>query len=241
MRAKVKWRHAGHPSRQRHRHPRRPAEQPQEPDRHDPDRGTGRRHRRLGLRQVLPRLRHPLRRGTAPLRRDLLAVRAAVPRPHGQAAGGPHRRHPARHCDRPDQPGPHLALHRGHDDGAERPHQAALRAGLAALLPRLRPAGEARLARGDLRGPVQTRRNGGRPAPRDHLPDRRAQELQRSRSDADAGAPGLHPHPRALKHRAGGRAGPPAHGQRREGPRQRGAGIRAARGPGQGQRIRCIE
>ena len=49
---------------------------------------------RLG--QVEPRLRRALRRGAAPLRRELLGLRAAVPRPHGEAARRAHRRHPAR-------------------------------------------------------------------------------------------------------------------------------------------------
>ena len=49
-------------------------------------------HRRQRLGQVEPRLRHPLRRGPAPLRRDAERVRAAVPRP----ARAPERRAPAR-------------------------------------------------------------------------------------------------------------------------------------------------
>jgi predicted ATPase len=39
--------------------------------------------------------------------------------PHGQAAGGLHRGHPAGHRDRSNQPGAHIALDRRHDDGAQ--------------------------------------------------------------------------------------------------------------------------
>ncbi len=49
-----------------------------------------------------------------------------------------HRGHSAGDRHRPDQPGAHLALDRGHDDGAERPPEAPVRARRAALLPRLR-------------------------------------------------------------------------------------------------------
>jgi hypothetical protein len=49
-----------------------------------------------------------------------LALRAPVPGSHGQAAGRPHRGHSARDRHRSDQPGAHLALHRRHDDRAQR-------------------------------------------------------------------------------------------------------------------------
>ncbi len=86
-----------------HPHSRGPAEQPARPRPRHSAAPARRRHRRVRLGQVLARLRHGLCRGPAPLRRDVLAVRAAVPRPHGQAAGGPDRGHPARDRDRPDQ------------------------------------------------------------------------------------------------------------------------------------------
>ncbi len=62
-----------------------------------------------------------------------------------------HRGHPAGHRHRPDQPGAHLALHGRHDDGDQRPSEAALRAHRPPLLPALRPAGPARHARDHLR------------------------------------------------------------------------------------------
>ena len=55
-------------------------------------------------------------------------LRAPVPRPHGPAGGRPRRRRAAGDRDRPDQPGAHLALDGRHDDRAERPPEAAVRA-----------------------------------------------------------------------------------------------------------------
>ena len=81
---------------------------------------------RLG--QVVARVRHRVLGRPAALRRDVLAVRAPVPRPHGQAAGRPHRRHPARDRDRPDEPRAHVALDGRHDDGAQRSREAPVRA-----------------------------------------------------------------------------------------------------------------
>ena len=109
-----------------------------------------RRDRRERLGQVVARVRHGVRRRPAPLRRDVLAVRAPVPRPHGQAAGRPHRRHPARDRDRPDEPRAHVALDRRHDDRAQRSREAAVRARRGAVLPQLRPRGAPRRRRVDL-------------------------------------------------------------------------------------------
>ena len=68
-----------------HHHHRRPAAQPQERHRRDPQEEAGDPHRRLGLREVEPGLRHPLRRGPAALHREPVRLRPAVPRPDGQA------------------------------------------------------------------------------------------------------------------------------------------------------------
>ena len=100
-----------------------------------------------GFRQVLAGLRHPLCRGPAALYRDLFALRAAVPRPHGTAPGGPHRGNSPGHRHRPDQSGAHLALHRRDDDRDQRSPQAAVCPRGAAVLPGLRPAGAARYGR----------------------------------------------------------------------------------------------
>ena len=71
--------------------PRRPRAQPQERRRRHPARAARRRHRALGLGQVVARVRHALRRGAAPLRRVALGLRAAVPRADGEARLRRHR------------------------------------------------------------------------------------------------------------------------------------------------------
>ena len=93
---------------------------------------------RLG--QVEPRLRRPLRRGPAALRRELLGLHAAVPRPHGQAAGRAHRRHPAGDRHQPGQHRQDLALDGRHDDRAARPPEAAVRQDRRPALPPMRPS-----------------------------------------------------------------------------------------------------
>ena len=105
---------------------------------------TDRRHRPERQRQIVSRLRHDLRRGPAPLRRDVQPVHAAIPRPHGQAAGGRNPRHPARHRHRAIEPGQEHALDRRHDDGDQRLPEAALAAGGAGVLPELRTRDPAR-------------------------------------------------------------------------------------------------
>ena len=76
-------------------------------------RATARRHHRaLGLGQVLARLRHHLRRGPAPLRREPLGLRPPVPRPDGQAGRRLHRGPLAGHLHRPEDDHPQPALHR---------------------------------------------------------------------------------------------------------------------------------
>ena len=96
-------------------------------------RQTDRRHRPERQRQIVPRFRHHLRRRPAPLRRNLLPLHAAIPRPHGQAAGRRNSRHSARDRDRAGEPGQEFALHRRHDDGDQRLPEllcAAHRAGI---------------------------------------------------------------------------------------------------------------
>ncbi len=122
---------------------------------------------------------------------------------------------PAGDRHRSDEPGAHVALDRGHDDRAERPHQAALRARGAALLPGLRQPGAARHPGDDLRrahapGP---RRRGS--AARNRVPGRGAEELQRERDPAAPRAAGLHPRPRQARQRDRGRPGPRPDGERR--------------------------
>ena len=190
---------------------------------------------RLG--QVVAGLRHGLRRGPAPLRRDVLAVRAAVPRPHGQAAGGPHRGHPARDRHRPDQPGAHLALDRRHDDRAQRSPEAALRARRAAALPRLRPAGAARHAGQHLQRPGGAHGGLGRSAPARHVPGQRARRTSPRRRCCklleQQGYTRVHARERRP---ARGHAGPLPARRASSGPHRRGARGGAARRPRPGER-----
>ncbi len=76
-------------------------------------------HRRLGVGQVLARLRHPLRRGAVAVHRVAVHLRPDVPRARRPARRGPHRAHPARHRPRAEEPGADGPLHGG--DG----HRAA--------------------------------------------------------------------------------------------------------------------
>ncbi|CCN05819.1 putative excinuclease ABC subunit, partial [Bordetella bronchiseptica Bbr77] len=170
----------------------RPPEQSQEPrpdHRHRRTRG-GNRGVRLG--QKLAGLRHPVCRRTAPLRRNLLALRAPVPRPHGQAAGRPHRRHPAGDRHRPDQPGAQLAQHGRHHDRAQRSPEAVVRARRAAVLSRLRQAGAARYARVGLPFAGRARGRVGRSAPGGDLPHRGAGQFHRGRGARLPRPAGLH-------------------------------------------------
>ena len=89
-------------------------------------------------------------------------VRAAVPRPHGQAAGRQHRGHSAGDRDRPDESGAHLALHCRHDDRAERSPEVDICAGRGTALPMLRRARPPRYVGKHLRGPVAQPRESGR-------------------------------------------------------------------------------
>ena len=117
-------------------------------------------HRSLGVGEVVPGLRHHLRRGAAPLRRIPLGLRPAVPGPDGQARRRFHRGALARHLHRPEVGLPQPAFDRRH-------HHRGLRLPAAALCPHRPPAlPELRPARGAPDAPAD-RRPGAR-APRGH-------------------------------------------------------------------------
>ena len=166
--------------------------------------------RRVRLRQVLAGVRYGVRRGSAPLRRDLLAVCAAVPRPDGQAAGRPHRRNPARDRDRPDEPRADLALDGRYDDRAQRSSEAVVRACRAASLPQLRCAGPSRYGAEHRRRCSGARTDAHRPAADRDLPGRGARQLQRGRGTRPAREARLHASARAARPRARDRPGPAA-------------------------------
>ena len=217
----------------RHPRARRAPEQPQGRRPRPAARRAARRHRRERVREVLARVRHRPRRRPAPLRRDLLLLRPPVPRPDGQAPvrrRRRHRRHPALHRHRPDQPGADLALHRRHHDRAQRPPEAAVRARRGAALPGLRGAGAPRHAALDHE--LDPRRR-----PRsDHGDIRRAgaREFLCGRDRPAAGGSGLHPGaPRTPRsHRSHRGPAPPGLRQlRAPRPRRRGDRARTECGP----------
>ncbi len=115
-----------------HHRPRRATAQSQGLRPRDPAPRVHGHHRTVGLGQVLARVRHDLRRGTAPLRRVAVRVRAPVPRAHGKARRRLDRRALARGGDRAEEPHEDVAVDGRHGDrdlrlpaaalGARRPH-----------------------------------------------------------------------------------------------------------------------
>ena len=100
-----------------------------------PHRQADHRHGRERIGQVVARLRHDLRRRTAPLRRVAVGLRAPVPRADGEAGRRSHRRHRAGHRDPPEEQHPQSAVDRRHDDRDPRLHAAAVRARRPDVLP----------------------------------------------------------------------------------------------------------
>ena len=109
-----------------------------------------------------------------------------------------HRRHPAGDRHRPDQPGAHLALDGRHDDRAERPPEAAVRARGAALLPRLRRrrCAATRRQRSTPRSP-RARQPAGDPRLVITFPVTVPKNFSDKRSAGSCSSAGLHAHPRA--------------------------------------------
>jgi hypothetical protein len=124
--------HGLHPRR------RRPPAQPQERQPRAAARQARGHHRPVGVGQVEPRVRHALRRGAAPLRREPVRVRPPVPRADGQAGRGPHRGALAGHRHRAAQPLPQPALDRRHGHGDLRLPPPPLCPRGPAALPQLR-------------------------------------------------------------------------------------------------------
>ena len=94
-----------------------------------------------GLGQVLPGLRHHLRRGPAPLRRVPLGLRPPVPGPDGQARRRLHRGAVPGHLHRPEVGVPQPPLDGGDGHRGLRLPPPPLRPHRQAPLPQLRPAG----------------------------------------------------------------------------------------------------
>ena len=120
----------------------------------DPEEGARGADRRLGLGQVLARVRHALRRGPAPLHREPLRLRAPVPRADGEAALRLDQGPGADDLDRAEDGEHQPALDRRHGHRDPRLPARAVGARRPAHLPPLRPAGLAAVgpadrARGD--------------------------------------------------------------------------------------------
>ena len=125
----------------REHHPsRRPGPQHQGRRPGHPPEQAHRRHRGQRLGQVLPGLRHSLRRGPAPLHRVPLLLRPPVPRADGQARRRPHRGHPAGHRHPAEGRGQEPPLDRGHGHRDLRFPPRALRPHRHRPLPPVRPA-----------------------------------------------------------------------------------------------------
>ena len=139
---------------------------------------------------------------------------------------------------RPDQPGAHLALHGRDDDRAERPPEAALRAGGPPALPRVRAASASRHSRQHRRGTPRACGGQRRSAAGADVPGGSAEELHRGGSAGPARAAGLHAGARACAGAARDRAGPLARGGGGSQPTARGGGGRAAGRARTGQRAR---
>ena len=147
----------------RHRPPGSPRPQPEGDRRHHPHPQAGGDHRRFGLGQEQPGLRHALRRGAAPLRREPLLLRAPVPGADGEAARGRGLRHLSGDRDPPADALAQPALHGGDRDRDPRPPAAALRARRPRRVRGVRRGGPARLARA--RGGAAAARPRGQPDP----------------------------------------------------------------------------
>ena len=208
-------------------------------------------HRPVGLGQVLPRLRHCLRRGPAPLRREPVRLRAAIPGNDAEAGRRPDRRPVAGHLHRAENHLAQSALHGRHRHRDLRLHATLVGARRRALLAGHRPAdrepdrlADGRSHHGAARrhAALSARARGARPQGRipqgarrlseEGLParqDRRQVLRDRRRAGARQEIHPRHrrgggPHRGAARHRhaAGGLAGDGAEARRRA----RGRGVR---------------
>ena len=133
----LEWSPNGH---RRADRPRGPRAQPQGHRRPAAAERPRLHHRALRVRQVVARVRHDLRRGPAPLRREPLRVRAPVPADDGEARRRLDRRALAGDLDRPEDDLAQPALDGRDGDRDLRLPAPALRARRPPALPRLRPA-----------------------------------------------------------------------------------------------------
>ena len=141
----------------------RPPAQSQERLAHAAAQQAGGHDRRQRLGQVVARLRHALRRGPAPLRREPLHLRAPVPRADGKARGRFHRGPFARHRHRAAHGRRQPALDHLDHDGNPRFPAPALRASRPAASSRNGQAAAALVGAAD--GRPRADREGGHADP----------------------------------------------------------------------------
>ncbi len=161
------------------RRPRREGAQPQGHHRPAAAEQARLHHRVVGLRQVQPGLRHDLRGGAAPLRREPERLRTAVPPDDGEAGRGVDRRPQPGDLDRPEDDEPEPSLDGRHRDRDLRLPAPALRADRATALPGLRPPDRRPEPRRDRRpgadarrGDALHRQRAGRPRPQGRVQGR---------------------------------------------------------------------
>jgi hypothetical protein len=128
-------------------HRRSQAEQPEKHLAGPSPRPRDGHHGRVRLGQVLPGLRHALRRGTVALHRIALDLRPDVPGARGSPGRGPHRADPPFHRHRAEEPGPDGALDRRHGHRDLRLPPAPLREDRPDPLPSMRRRGRFGLRR----------------------------------------------------------------------------------------------
>ena len=184
-------------------------------------------HRPVGVRQVLPGARHPLRGRPAALRRGPVHLREAVSRPAGETRRRPDRGTLPRGGHRTAQPHHHQPLHSGHCDRGLRLPPPPLRACRPHPLPRMR-------RRGAPGHRLHRHRQGRRPVPRHAGDDRLPAGPERPGfAPARCGKPSLAGIRAGARRRRGRRAVRPAGSRGRTG-RDRSRSGRQPGGAGRG-------
>jgi hypothetical protein len=125
-----------------------------QPPEHRRDHPTGQAHRGdrpVGFRQIVPGVRHHLRRRTTSLRRIAVGIRAPVSRVDGKARRRLHRGVVAGHFDRAEDRGTQPAFNGRHGNGDLRLSPPVVGARRNAALPELRATGAASECRTDRR------------------------------------------------------------------------------------------
>ena len=217
------------------RRPRCPPAQPSGLHARAAPRRLHRADRPFGIGEVVPRLRHHLRRGPAPLHRIAVHLRQAVPRAHAAAGRGFHRGYRAGRGDRAEEPDHVEPLHRRHRHRDLRLPASAMVPDRTGALRRLRRRGALRHRAGGGGPPGRARRRTA-----DRVPPAAGGARHPPAAGGEPAGHGIRADPAgrtgAREHRRTGDAagGAAAGGQPR--PRGRRPG---RRGPGRGHHRQC--